>query len=138
MPTSTPPPPLSSLMNDILTYTSIAASYIHTLTLHIRVLLAHIHRVAAPPLKSLLTSDPDLLSVALLLVILWLSLLVLNQAARMAYGVVALAMKLAVLAACVGSVVWFVFSHGDTTAQNVSTWDIAGPARLIRDYLKNL
>ncbi|KAK9238153.1 hypothetical protein V1525DRAFT_401697 [Lipomyces kononenkoae] len=118
---------------DILAFLSQISPYVSATVKHSRTVLSHAHRLAAPPLLSLTTAEPDLVSIVMLLVILWLSLLVLNQMARMAYGVVAMALKVALLTAGAAAIIW-VMNRGVEDAGR----DLGHASRMIVDYLQKI
>ncbi|KAK9324660.1 hypothetical protein V1517DRAFT_316507 [Lipomyces orientalis] len=107
--------------------------YISATVIHGKALFAHAQKLLGPPLLSLTTAEPDLISIVLLLVILWLSLLVLNQMARMVYGVVAMALKVTLLTAGAAAAVW-VMNRGVEDASR----DLGYASRVIIDYFQKI
>ncbi|KAK9386331.1 hypothetical protein V1515DRAFT_605183 [Lipomyces mesembrius] len=119
--------------SNILAILSQISPYISATIKHGRTVLTHAQKLAGPPLLSLTTAEPDLVSIVMLLVILWLSLLVLNQMARMAYGVVAMALKVAMLTAAAAAIIW-VMNRGVEDAGR----DLGYASRIIVDYFQKI
>ncbi|KAK9492960.1 hypothetical protein V1508DRAFT_417474 [Lipomyces doorenjongii] len=119
--------------SNILAVLSQISPYISTTIKHGGTVLTHAQKLAGPPLLSLTTAEPDLVSIVMLLVILWLSLLVLNQMARMAYGVVAMALKVAMLTAGAAAIIW-VMNRGVEDAGR----DLGYASRIIVDYFQKI
>ncbi|KAK9364574.1 hypothetical protein V1509DRAFT_635963 [Lipomyces kononenkoae] len=118
---------------DFLAILSQISPYVSATVKHSRTVLAHAQRLAGPPLVSLTTAEPDLVSIVMLLVILWLSLLVLNQMARMAYGVVAMALKVTLLTAGVAAIIW-VMNRGVEEAGR----DLGYASGMVIDYFQKI
>jgi hypothetical protein len=62
--------------------------------------------IGGPLIKSAVNSNPDLTSILLLLIILYISLMILNHVTRMMYSLILTAVKLVVLAIIITAVFW--------------------------------
>jgi hypothetical protein len=94
----------------------------------------------APTVRSLLSNHPDIASLALLLIVFYISLLVLNTASRWMYSVVMSIVRLLFMAALVLGAVWVVkVGRGEDGLQTVTdgvqwavekgreyAWNVAG------------
>jgi hypothetical protein len=94
----------------------------------------------APTVRSLLSNHPDIASLALLLIIFYISLLVLNTASRWMYSIIMSVVRLLFMAALVLGVVWVVkVGRGEDAVQTVTdsvqwavekgreyAWNVAG------------
>ncbi|KAK9466620.1 hypothetical protein V1512DRAFT_162148 [Lipomyces arxii] len=119
--------------SDLLYYLSTCSSYALSTVQYSKIALCHVYRLAGPPLASLKTPEPDLFSVFMLVVILWLSLLIINQAVRMTYGIVAMAMKVAIVTAIAGSIIWVANQGVEEAGREVGLL-----ARVLIEYFKNV
>jgi phosphoglycerol transferase MdoB-like AlkP superfamily enzyme len=86
----------------------------HNLSVYSTVLTSHLLS-ASSPLRSYLSSNPDLTTIALLLIILYLSIAILGMATRWIYGMVVMVIRLAFLVGAVAVGVW-VYSVGAAEA----------------------
>ncbi|CUS08710.1 unnamed protein product [Tuber aestivum] len=69
------------------------------------------------PLKQYATSQPDLMNIALLLVIVYLSLSILGMASRWIYSIVITTLRLLLFVAVIGGGIW-VWQRGLQTSQS--------------------
>jgi hypothetical protein len=81
-----------------------------------------------PMFRSLLSSHPDIASLLLLLIVLYVSLMVLSTASRFMYSMVMTVVRMAVLAAMVLGAVWLVKvgqgQNGTETVSNGLNWAV--------------
>ncbi|KAK9478257.1 hypothetical protein V1514DRAFT_331442 [Lipomyces japonicus] len=119
--------------SDLFVLLSKIPPYVSATVQHITIVLGHAQRLITPTINSLATSEPDIISILILLVIAWLSLLVLNQVVRVAYGVVAMAIKVALLTVA-GIAVVYVLNRGPEDAGH----DLGYAVRTLIEYVKSL
>ncbi|KAG0634317.1 hypothetical protein HOY80DRAFT_928892 [Tuber brumale] len=85
----------------------------HSATSYTTMLKAHL----ISPLKQYATSQPDLMNIVLLLVIVYLSLSILGMASRWIYSVVISTLRLLLFVALVGGGIW-VWQRGPQKSQS--------------------
>ncbi|RPB03195.1 hypothetical protein L873DRAFT_1801337 [Choiromyces venosus 120613-1] len=97
-------------MDEILFY---AMNIAHSATSYTTSLKTHL----LGPLKQYATSQPDLMNIALLLVIVYLSLSILGMASRWIYSVVITTLRLLLFVVIVGGAIW-VWQRGPQKSQS--------------------
>jgi glucan phosphoethanolaminetransferase (alkaline phosphatase superfamily) len=103
---------------------------------YVRLSAYRVLSVAIPPLKSLTSADPDLVSVLLLVLILYISLLILSHTTRMLYSFVVTMIRLALVVAMAAVAFWMYQRGIDGFVADVTNyvssidWRGAGASRI--------